>query len=138
MLFSDCVDGENLVCTCPITSNRSNLKKNPQDYCQVPYLILRDKKWGLVRVSDLAFWKEETVHSAGLNVALRDLKKIYTAVSNYVPSHRVDEFELAQSYISEVNLDAQINDELRKGIEQRKAITKVKRRKAGGGVMVYE
>ena len=138
VLFSDTVDGENLVCTCPITSNVNNIKKNPQNYCQIPYMVFDATKLGIVRVSDLAFWKEDSVHSVRLSIALKDLSKIYSSVLNYEPSTRVDQFNLAQSYISEIDIEAQIKDELEKSIIERKGKGKVKKRFAGGGRMVYE
>lgn len=140
VLFSESIEGEDYVCSCPITSTVKNIKKNPQNYCHIPYMLLGETKFGVVRIADLSFWKENTVHSVGLQIDLNNLQKIYNSVLRYEPSDkRINVFSTAKNYIERIDLLEQKKEEERRQKAERRVArreAKIKRKqRINGGII---
>ena len=134
VLFTDCIDGKEYVCSCPITST---LGKKKQDYCYIPYLLLGPKKYGVVRIADLSLWEADSVHSVDIYVDANNLQNIYNKVLEYEPACGKNVFDVAKRYISQIDLMEVAKEERNRQISERKQLKKQKKRKAGGGVTIY-
>lgn len=107
VLFSENIDGNEILCTCPIISNYKSSFKHPGNYCYIPYLIYDDKKLSTVKITDISFCDTDGVISTGLKLAAEDMGKVYSKINDYEVSES-DKYlyDNIKEHISKVNFSS--------------------------------
>lgn len=104
VLFSENIDGNEILCTCPIISNYKSSFKHPGNYCYVPYLIYDDKKLSTVKITDISFCDTDGVISAGLKLTAEDMSKVYNKIINFEATESTKYlYDNIKEHISKVN-----------------------------------
>lgn len=115
VLFSDMVNGEEVVATCLLTRTYSSVKKKPKNYCYVCYMIYSLDRLSIVKINDLAFYPKNKVHSTGIVVDQNAIQRIFDCIMNYEESDDKKEiYGMVRKFIQNMDFSGELKEERRK------------------------
>ena len=115
VLYSDIIDDKEYVATCPITRSYSSVKKWPDNYCYVGYMVYDLNRLSIVKINDLKLYPINVVHPTGIIVEDETLKKIYRSIMNFKePCEKQELYGLVRDYIESNKLAESLKEEKRR------------------------
>lgn len=104
VLFTENLDGNEILCTCPITSTYKSAVKSPDNYCHIAYLIYDRKRLSMVKINDVSFCDVSGVTGTGLKVDNNQMTMIYNKINSFEPAEELKYvYENIKDHISEIN-----------------------------------
>lgn len=105
VLFSENIDGNEILCTCPIINNYKSAFKSPSNYCYIPYLIYDNKKLSTVKIDDISFCDTNGISATGLRLNADYMNKVYSKINDFESSESTRcLYDNIKEHISKINL----------------------------------
>lgn len=101
VIFSEVIDGEEVVCTCPFTNSVGTAYRNPEEYYSNAFLVLGGRKLSCVKLNSVHLYPEADVYPLGIRVNDMQYESIRNKLLEYVKnSNQNDLYHMIQEYTS--------------------------------------
>lgn len=101
VIFSEVIDGEEVVCTCPFTNSVGTAYRNPEEYYSNAFLVLGGRKLSCVKLNSVHLYPEADVYPLGIRVNDMQYESIRNKLLEYMKnSDQNDLYHMIQEYTS--------------------------------------
>lgn len=109
VIFSEIIDGEAVVCTCPFTNSVGTACRNPTEYYSNAFLVLGGRKLSCIKLNSVHLYPEADVYPLGVCVNDFQYECIRNKLLEYVKNsnqndlyHMIQEYTFSESFIDNV------------------------------------
>lgn len=101
VIFTSQIDGEEVVCTCPLTNSVDTAKRNPDAYYSQSFLVLDGRKFSCVKLDSVHLYPASIVHTLGISVNNIQYDRITEKLLEYLQNTNQDDlYSIVQQNIT--------------------------------------